>query len=63
MKTKGFSGIKNNGSLPDPHDVNIPDDLTPANYNKFMLDSKLLFYAEQYEGYLPPYLLIVCSTI
>ena len=26
MKTEDFSGIRNNGSLPDPRDVNIPTD-------------------------------------
>ncbi len=26
MKTKDFSGIRNNSSLPDPRDVNIPSD-------------------------------------
>ena len=26
MKTKDFSGIRNNGSLPDPQDVNVPGD-------------------------------------
>lgn len=26
MKSKDFSGIRNNGSLPDPRDVNIPRD-------------------------------------
>jgi len=27
MKTKDFSGIRNNGSLPNPQDVEIPDDI------------------------------------
>ena len=26
MKTKDFSGIRNNGSLPDPQDVHVPGD-------------------------------------
>ncbi len=26
MKTKDFSGIRNNGSLPDPQDVHVPAD-------------------------------------
>ncbi len=26
MKTKDFSGIRNNGSLPDPQDVRVPGD-------------------------------------
>jgi len=27
MNNKDFSGIRNNGNLPDPWDVNIPDDV------------------------------------
>lgn len=27
MKTKDFSGIKNNSPLPNPHDVELPDDI------------------------------------
>ena len=26
MKTKDFSGIRNNGSLPDPQDIHVPGD-------------------------------------
>jgi two-component system chemotaxis sensor kinase CheA len=27
MEVKDFSGIRNNGSLPDPQDVQVPDDI------------------------------------